>query len=330
MRFWFFLACLVGIAAGLTPLNSGAIVSNRTEHPWIALLFITEAQSSNEYVCGGSLVGSEWIMTAAHCVYPGRSNLLSPSITAFLHEKYTEVGGSWVTLPVVTAAKIIPHPQYDPRTFTNDVALIQISQKINTIEPLKFSFRLADWQNLLQQNPLPNLVQSGYGKSSDASSAGTVMHKIQLQPEPWSVGGGCGGWDRSVVHGDYCAINRLPVGGIIQQPCAGDSGSALFADTKPPIGYGIVSRGEDTCSDGTLPDIFSAVSQSSMASFVFQYISPASISPTAILYPPSQPPPPPPSFKPIQSTFYFDWFPSGYTPKKLTLIFFALCILQWR
>ena len=46
------------------------------EWPWQAMV------RAGGYLCGGSLVGSSWVVTAAHCVYDDKGAVFSPdSIT---------------------------------------------------------------------------------------------------------------------------------------------------------------------------------------------------------------------------------------------------------
>lgn len=281
MRYLFFLFLWCArLVQSQEFLNTGPLVANKTAHPWIALLFIQEAQSSNEYICGGSLIAPEWIMTAGHCAYPGGGNILSPSITAFFHEQYITVGNTWYTLPSATSVQIIPHPLFNSVTLDYDIALIKINSAITTFDPIKFTFSLADWNALLKLKPTAELTQVGYGKYALNSDAGNLLHEVKLNPIPWAGGGGCGGWASSAVHGDYCAGGNIIVNGVTQEPCAGDSGSALFTDTVPPLAYALVSRGVSSCGQGSLPTIFTAASR--FSSFVFQYVS--ELAPT----PPSQ------------------------------------------
>ncbi|KAK4878679.1 hypothetical protein RN001_011185 [Aquatica leii] len=73
------------------------------------------------HVCGGAIIKSYWVITAARCVFRA-----SPSST------YIVVGTisllpSGTTFPV---SKFVIHPQYDDGTLKNNIALIQTSDRM--------------------------------------------------------------------------------------------------------------------------------------------------------------------------------------------------------
>ncbi|XP_056141207.1 transmembrane protease serine 2-like [Lampris incognitus] len=93
--------------------------------PWQASL-----QMFNHHVCGGSIIESRWILSAAHC-FEGNSD----------PELWTVHAGSvdlsfLRTTPGYAVQKLIVHPNYNEKTKDNDVALMKL------FSPLTFSRRV--------------------------------------------------------------------------------------------------------------------------------------------------------------------------------------------
>ncbi|KAB1278483.1 Serine protease 56 [Camelus dromedarius] len=81
--------------------------------PWLVRL-----QLGGQPLCGGVLVAASWVLTAAHC-FAGAPNELLWTVT--LAE-----GPRGEQAEEVPVNRILPHPKFDPRTFHNDLALVQL------------------------------------------------------------------------------------------------------------------------------------------------------------------------------------------------------------
>ncbi|XP_037694503.1 mannan-binding lectin serine protease 1 isoform X3 [Choloepus didactylus] len=100
--------------------------------PWIAML----SNLNEQPFCGGSLLGSNWIVTAAHCLHQSldpedpvvhNSDLLSPSDFKIILGKHWRLRSDEKEQHLMVKY-IILHPLYNPNTFENDVGLVELSQ----------------------------------------------------------------------------------------------------------------------------------------------------------------------------------------------------------
>uniref|UniRef100_A0A4W2GWX9 MBL associated serine protease 1 n=1 Tax=Bos indicus x Bos taurus TaxID=30522 RepID=A0A4W2GWX9_BOBOX len=100
--------------------------------PWIAML----SHLNGQPFCGGSLLGSKWIVTAAHCLHEAPDSedvtlrdldLLSPSAFKIIMGKLrrTQSDENEQSLRV---KQVFFHPLYNPNTYENDVALLELSR----------------------------------------------------------------------------------------------------------------------------------------------------------------------------------------------------------
>ena len=80
----------------------------------------------SDLTCGGSILSSSWIITAAHCVDGLDASDFSVSAGSNDLQNFNQTR---------TVQRIFAHPYYDPINVFNDIALLQLSSPLNMASP---------------------------------------------------------------------------------------------------------------------------------------------------------------------------------------------------
>ena len=115
-----------GSPAGPAQADTPDIIGGREAEPgaWPWQVALVSHFQENAYLgqfCGGSLIGEDWVLTAAHCVQGTETSFIDVLVGA---HRLSDSGTR------IQAAQIIPHPDYDPTTIDNDLALIRLSTPV--------------------------------------------------------------------------------------------------------------------------------------------------------------------------------------------------------
>ena len=105
--------------ASMTRIVGGETVDGST-WGWAVSMYI-----SSRYLCGGSILSSSWIITAAHCIV---TNNASQFII------YAGSNTQW-SGQARRASAVFVHPSYDSVTEQNDIALLQLESPLNMSDP---------------------------------------------------------------------------------------------------------------------------------------------------------------------------------------------------
>ncbi|MCF6202252.1 MAG: serine protease [Methylococcaceae bacterium] len=145
----------------------GGSPSSTTQWPWMAGLVKKDIPPFDGIFCGASLIASNWVLTAAHCVIDESNNTLDVIIN------YAQLDESTGERSAVK--RIIIHPLFDNVTLDNDLALLELSTP-STQQPITF---LSSYSS--QDSARKPVIALGWGTTSDTKNIyPSELHQVDL------------------------------------------------------------------------------------------------------------------------------------------------------
>ncbi|KAF6211450.1 hypothetical protein GE061_011962 [Apolygus lucorum] len=203
----------------------GGRPSPKGKWPWIVSIL----NRYKESICGGTLVSSQWVLTAAHCVKKRMYVTIGEHNLAIRDEKEIRL----------RVRKSVIHPDYDPATVNNDVALLKLPKVTSVDLESRVVCLPRPWQSL-PAHQLCTIL--GWGKRGNGDSYGTdLLHEAQV---PIVSTAACSRvYEPQIVTSNmFCAGYRKGR----RDTCSGDSGGPLLCgdDLDRWTVFGITSFGE--------------------------------------------------------------------------------------
>ncbi|KPJ12140.1 Trypsin [Papilio machaon] len=136
----------------------GGIISEANSRPFQVALLLRVGVNGEQGFCGGALVHAEWVLTAAHCCFHNDQQVDNVQAVLGAHSLYDRYENG---RRIVNVAEVIPHPDFVPDTFANDIALLKLANTIQLTGVTFVSPTLREKLMTVMTDPLCNTSYFG-------------------------------------------------------------------------------------------------------------------------------------------------------------------------
>ncbi|XP_044133058.1 acrosin-like [Bufo gargarizans] len=260
---WHFMDCATGFpypgTCGNRPLASSYDLGSRIvggkdalpgSWPWLVSIQQPIDEETFIHLCGGSVLNTQWILTAAHCFKDQDDYVYSWRLVFGLHKLSVLAPGTQIR----GISKKIEHENYNPDTELNDIALVAMDRPISYskyIQPACLPPKTADL------SLMTDCHIAGWGTLEEsAMEPSDTLQEARVQMIPAKRCNSTTWYNGEVRIYNLCA--GYEQGGI--DSCQGDSGGPLMC--KEPMTnifsvVGITSWGSG-CAQARSPGVYTS------------------------------------------------------------------------
>ncbi len=205
----------------IAPAIINGTTANVDDYPYFASLYYDRKADNGQlgYMCGGTILDEQHILTAAHCVADSYSRIfMSVAIGVQNEDKHDRV-------EVVRANKFYVHSSYDPdinNFLLNDIAVIKLERPLEKYSLInQVTLPSKQFDRPIYRNIGTNMTIIGHGKNSPTGDTNVqfehaAVNYTETCHDEWNV-------PQSQICFDSPVIN-----GRFRSMCNGDSGGPLL------------------------------------------------------------------------------------------------------